>query len=116
MTFEAGVATFTLKGGESKTAEGLPTTVTYTVEEKADDDFETEKTGDEGTITAEEAGSAEFTNTRKTGDLTVTKTLISDMEADKALDFEFTVTLSDTSISGTYGDMIFTDGVATFTL
>ena len=116
MTFTDGVATFTLKGGEKKTATGLPTTVTYTVEEKADEDFTTEKTGDTGTITAEEAGSAEFTNTRKTGDLTVTKTLISDMEADKALDFEFTVTLSDKTISGTYSDMTFTDGVAKFTL
>ena len=35
---------------------------------------------------------------------------------DQTKDFTFTVTLSDTSLSGTFGDMIFTNGVATFTL
>ncbi|WP_447512240.1 DUF7601 domain-containing protein, partial [Clostridioides difficile] len=35
---------------------------------------------------------------------------------DKNKDFNFTVTLSDKTISGVYGDLKFTDGVATFTL
>ena len=51
----------------------------------------------------------------KTGDLTVTKTVEGDA-ADKAKAFRFTVTLSDKTINGAYGDMSFTDGVATFTL
>ena len=50
-----------------------------------------------------------------TGSLTVTKTVAGD-GGDKAKDFHFTVTLSDKTISGKFGDMEFTDGVATFTL
>ena len=51
----------------------------------------------------------------KAGDLTVSKT-ISGNAADATKAFTFTVTLSDTAISGTYGDMTFENGVATFTL
>ena len=115
MEFTDGVATFKLKGGESAKAEGLPTTVTYTVVEAAADGFTTEKTGDTGEISTE-ASTAAFTNTRELGDLEVTKTVSSDKAADADVEFEFTVTLGDTTISGTYGDMEFTDGVATFTL
>lgn len=50
-----------------------------------------------------------------TGSLTVTKTVAGD-GGDKTKDFHFTVTLSDKTISGKFGDMEFTDGVATFTL
>ena len=50
-----------------------------------------------------------------TGSLTVTKT-VDGNGGDKTKDFHFTVTLSDQSFSGTFGDMEFTDGVATFTL
>ena len=50
-----------------------------------------------------------------TGSLTVTKTVAGD-GGDKAKDFHFTVTLSDKTISGKFGDMTFKDGVATFTL
>ena len=49
------------------------------------------------------------------GGLQVTKRVSGEgAEYDRA--FSFTVTLSDTSISGTYGDMTFVDGVASFTL
>ena len=53
------------------------------------------------------------TNTPKTGDLSVTKTVATGY-TDKA--FSFTVTLGDTSVNGTYGDMTFANGVATFML
>ena len=43
--------------------------MTYTVEEKAADGFTTEKTGDEGEISKDEAAKAEFTNTRETGEI-----------------------------------------------
>lgn len=49
------------------------------------------------------------------GDLTVSKT-VDGNAADTGKAFSFTVTLSDATISGVYGDMTFTDGVATFTL
>ena len=56
------------------------------------------------------------TNERELGDLEVTKTVESELDGDRIKEFSFTVTLSDTTISGTYGDMSFTDGVAEFTL
>ena len=57
-----------------------------------------------------------FVNTFKTVDLEVRKIVVSNDAADKQKSFSFKVTLSDKTISGTYGDMIFQDGVAAFTL
>lgn len=53
-------------------------------------------------------------NQKDTGNLTVSKIVAGD--GDKSKDFTFTVTLGDSTINGSYGDMTFTDGVATFTL
>ncbi len=115
MEFKEGVATFTLKSGESKTASGLPTTLGYTVEQATVEGFETKSENVTGEISA--AGSTvTFTNTRETGSLTVTNTVKSDLATDAEVDFSYTVTLADTTISGTYGDMEFEEGVATFTL
>ena len=50
-----------------------------------------------------------------TGSLTVSKT-VSGNTVDQSKDWNFTVTLEDTSINGQYGEMTFTDGVAQFTL
>lgn len=129
MTFANGVATFTLKHGESKTATGLPL-IDYTVTEAEanQDGYTTTSQGETGTI-AQDA-KAEFTNTKTSGggggdpgvdpgagkgNLTVSKTVTGN-QGDTNKAFNFTVTLSDTSIKGTYGDMTFTDGIATFTL
>ena len=54
------------------------------------------------------------TNTRA-GDLRVEKE-VTGSDGQRNRDFTFTVTLDDTTIQGTYGDMTFEDGVATFTL
>ena len=116
MTFVNGVATFTLKDGESKTAENLPIGITYTVEETLDSHYVTTITGEvTGTIEAGGIYEVAFTNTRK-GNLTVEKTVDVGTDKNKQQPFTFTVTLSDTSINGTYGDMSFENGVATFTL
>ena len=73
ITFTNGEGTVTLKGGENKTIEGLPTTVTYKITETAVTGIpNTAKTGDEGTISTT-LSEAEFTNTRETGDLTLSK-------------------------------------------
>ena len=48
----------------------------------------------------------------ETGDLSLTKA-VSGEGADTEREFSFTVTLSDDTISGVYGDMVFDDGVAT---
>ncbi|MDD5904992.1 MAG: DUF5979 domain-containing protein [Clostridium sp.] len=128
VSFTNGVATFTLKGGESKTATGLPAGISYKVAEAdySADGYVTTKSGDTGTITDGQTATAAFTNTKNTtpptpptdpevGNLTVSKT-ISGNAADSTKAFGFTVTLGDTSINGTYGDLSFTNGVATFTL
>ena len=116
MTFFNGVASFILADGETKTAAGLPVGVGYTVTEDSETNFTTTSTGTTGDIVANQTKTSEFVNTRKTGDLTVSKKLVSDAAADKDQTFTFTVTLDDTSIAGTFGDMTFTAGVATVTL
>ena len=61
MTFENGVATVTLKDGQTASATGLPTGITYTITEAAATGFQlTGKTGDTGTISTT-ASTASFT-------------------------------------------------------
>lgn len=115
MTFTNGVAEFSLRHNQSKTATGLPSGIGYEVEETDDNGYTTTHSGKTGTIPANDTITVEFTNTRKTGNLKVTKT-VKGIGSDKTKAFNFTVVLSDSSISGTFGDMTFTDGVATFTL
>ena len=129
MTFENGVASFALKHGESKTASGLPVDITYTVVEQEDnkDGYTTTATGTGGTITKDVTAEANFTNTKEddpepgpdpkpeTGSLTVSKTVAGN-DGDTSKAFHFTVTLSNTSLSDTYGDMTFENGVASFAL
>ena len=132
MTFTNGVATFTLKHSESKTATGLLAGITYTVTEAeaSQGGYTTTKTGDTGTIIKDKTAEAKFTNSKsstpvnpnpdpkpspKTGNLTVSKAVVGDAgETSRA--FTFKVTLENTSINGKYGDMTFTNGVATITL
>lgn len=74
-------------------------------------DYE-EVTRDDGTKTL----TLTLTNSLKpTGGLTVSKT-VKGTGADTDQEFSFTVTLDDTSINGTYGEMTFKDGVAAFKL
>ena len=135
MEFKEGVAEFTLTDGESKTATGLPAGITYEVTEAEanQDDYVTkvndvETNGTKGSILTEAAAVAAFENHKEiietpepeTGDLVVTKTVTG--AGDKKKEFHFTVTLSDDSISGIFGDkddpsaMEFKEGVAEFTL
>lgn len=127
MTFEKGIAEFQLGAGESKTAEGLPSGITYQVEELLTDSQKTKYTAEpeqtEGTIPANDTAEAAITNhvqsdpqdpDEKMGRLTVTKT-VSGSRGDRNRTFHFTVTLS-SKISGKCGEMEFTDGVAEFTL
>ena len=72
----------------------------------------------DGTVTYAGESSLLVTNTYDNptfGSLTVSKT-VSGSGADTNQNFPFTVTLNDDTIDGTYGDMEFTNGVATFTL
>lgn len=99
--------------------------ITYTVTEAEanQDGYTTSSAGENGIIT--ESGSVvAFMNVKnsgdpvpdpKTGNLIVSK-MVSGNGGDTSKDFLFTVTLSDTSINGQYGDMMFHEGVSTFTL
>ena len=122
---EAVKETFKLKAGETKSFKAARGTE-YTVEEKLTEEQaknwkadEAKQTGKVGEVA--ESITVAFKNTYtapKTGNLTVTKTITgSGLTADdRATQFTFTVTLSDKTINGTFGDMVFTNGVATFTL
>lgn len=77
---------------------------TYTIEETPPSGYEVAYDQENFTVT----------NTRK-GDLRVEKE-VTGSDGQRNRDFTFTVTLDDATIQGTYGDMTFEDGVATFTL
>lgn len=74
MTFENGVATFTLKHGESITASGLPAGLDYTVEETNAnaDGYTTSNSGNTGTIPSGDTAQVYFTNTRHEGEALTT--------------------------------------------
>lgn len=116
MAFTDGSATFTLKHGESLTASNLPAGITYTVTEAAAEDYTASAANAEGTIEKDVTAEVSFTNTKNQyGSLTVSKTVAGE-GADQAMGFSFTVTLSDKTINGVYGDMTFTGGVARIAL
>ena len=70
VTFTGGVASFTLKGGESKTITGLPGNISYTVteQEAGQDGYSTSSTGSTGTIPPGGTAEAVFTNSRSSDD------------------------------------------------
>lgn len=127
MTFTNGVAEFTLKHGEQKTASAIPVGVQYTVTETEanQNGYSTTASGDSGTIEKNTAKSVSFTNTKNSsgggggskhsyGKLTVSKTVEGNAgETDRK--FIFTVKL-DRSLTGKYGDMTFDKGIAVITL
>ncbi len=90
MTFENGVATFTLKAGESKSATGLPAGVGYTVEESNNAGYTVTVNGSSemtatGTITADTTAEAAFNN-HKTGGGTIPSPATVTIQATKTLD------------------------------
>ena len=74
------------------------------------------ESGDPAQSTTETGATAIFTYTRKTGSLTVSNTVVSDLADDANVEFTYTVKLTPANITGTYGDMEFTDGEASVTL
>lgn len=74
MTFENGVATFTLKHGQSITASGLPAGLTYTVEETDanENGYTTSNSGNNGTIPSGDTDKVYFTNTKHEGEALTT--------------------------------------------
>ena len=119
MSFKDGVATFTLKHGEQKTATGLPAGIDYFVSEAeaSQDGYTTRATGASGQIPAEGTATAAFTNMKSIprGNLSVSKTVSGSNPPSKTA-FGFTVILSDRTVDGRFGEMTFRSGVAEFTL
>ena len=123
MEFKNGEAKFSLKHGESKTAQGLPAGLKYSVTEtEADQDgYSTTDSGAAGSISDGTTAEAKFTNERavqpvpSTGSLTVTKT-VKGNAGSRSKYFSFTVELDDKTINGVYEQMSFKDGVASFSL
>lgn len=113
MTFINGVASFSLTGGNSKTASGLPAGTTYTVTQASKANYTVTSSGTTGTITKGASKTASFTNTYSapspsTGTLVIS--VVNDGgSAEQA--FDYTITLGDASVSGLYGDVNFNSGV-----
>lgn len=113
-----GKATIQLRHGQTITIRGIAPGVSYTVTEDEGnaDGYVTTLQNAEGLIPDNGTATAAFTNTKNVfGGLTVTKTVEGDA-GDTDKDWHFTVTLDDSGISGRYGGMFFTNGVAAFTL
>ncbi|MBR3507190.1 MAG: LysM peptidoglycan-binding domain-containing protein [Lachnospiraceae bacterium] len=106
LTFMNGEANIRLKDGETITAENLPVGMGYTVTETEVSGFTVTKSNNIGTI-ASTSVKAEFKFTRDEGNLKV--------QLDEGSS-EVTVTLSNDYINGTYGEMTFMNGTATFNL
>ena len=117
MNFVNGVANFNLRHGETKTAKSLLKGITYTVVEKEAnaDGYTTTSRNASGSIPENSTAATTFTNNRLAGNLSVTKT-VTGTGGDKSRNFNFTITLSDKTVNGSYGDMNFVNGVANFTL
>ena len=128
VTFVNGVATVKVSHNHPLRGLSLPHGSRYTVEEIVDPAF-IMTAGEEltGKIEYDENGQTasvvSFTNTRRTGDLEITKivTPYVDHPRDTEYEFQFTLTIDcDPSVSppitGICGDLEFVDGVATFTL
>ena len=125
VTFTDGKATFTLRDGGEKTVAGLPVGACYTVTEDAAEGYTTTVNGADGSkaegAVTEDGATVAFTNTVKTGELDVSKTVVAReglaVDADKI--FKFVVEATDATgrdVSGAYGDATFEDGKATLKL
>ena len=125
VTFTDGKMTFTLKDGGEKTVAGLPVGAHYTVTEDAAEGYTTTVNGADGSkaegAVTEDGATVAFTNTVKTGELDVSKTVVAReglaVDADKI--FKFVVEATDAAghgVSGAYGDATFKDGKATLKL
>ncbi len=132
VTFKDGKATVSLKHGQSITINGLPVGATYTVEEVSDPNYETSYSGKiSDKILDGETVEVVCTNKRKTGDLTIKKTVDDKVGVKDKSSFKFEITLKDgnTPINGEFsytgditeqgddsvdaGKITFTEGKAT---
>jgi hypothetical protein len=118
-----GKGSVTLKPGQTVTIKGLPSGASYEVEEAAstatdkplyDATYNGSATPASGTLSAD--ATVTVNNAVQEGSLSVTKHVKGEVGSTQA--FTFTVKLggSGANLSGQYGDMLFANGQATFTL
>lgn len=118
-----GTGTVTLTGGQQVTIAGIPSGTVYTVEEVASNEdnalkydvtYNGAQTVPSGTLSAD--ATVAVTNTVQVGTLSVAKHVEGEVNSTK--NFTFTVKLggSGANLTGTYGGMAFSNGVANFTL
>ena len=118
-----GMGTVDLTSGQQVTILGIPSGTTYTVEEAANTATDAplyDATYNGSSAAATGALSADATvavvNAVQEGELSVTKHVVGEVNSTR--EFAFTVKLggSGAHLSGTFGDMTFTDGTAAFKL
>lgn len=104
MSFTGGVATFTLKHGEQKTATGLPAGISYTVTEDKADGYTTQATGASGQIPVEGTATAAFTNTRDVFQSLTVKKTVGGADGEKEKLWRFTIELKEAGapLNGTF--------------
>lgn len=115
-----------IKNGEYIRIGSLPVGTTYTITESVPSNFTVNANPQTGIISSDKDASTDitfgktdyvaFTNTLKTGSLSVKKTVSSDV-APPSAGFQFEVTLTgNSSVNGSFGDAVFENGVARFSL
>ena len=103
LTFNDGKADVQLKGGQTLKIKNLPVGVDYTVTEDTADNYTTEPAEKATGKTSTTASNVTFTNTRKTGDLAITKTVAgSGGDTTKAWKFDITLMDGETPVNGEF--------------
>ena len=103
LEFHNGVATFTLKDGETKTAENLPAGAYYVVKELKTQGYQTGSINDRGKVPVSDTQNVTFTNT-KLLELSLSKTVTGEL-GDKTKQFHFKIKLKNSEgapVNGTY--------------
>lgn len=128
LAFTDGTATINLKAGQKITLAGIPSGYSYSVsEDKVTDGVYDDNdanhtsytvTGTTGTdfCRLDSDASVTITNTVRTGSLTVKKQVTKEVNPTSSFRIKVTLTGAGTGLSGTYGDMTFNEGIATFDL
>lgn len=128
LQFTDGEATFSLTAAQSIVMCGIPEDFSYEVTEAAAAGYATTSTDATGTIVHKVESNVRFVNRLETGELQLMKTVTGTAgglpDSEIGREFTFTVKLTGTSasgiaaesITGTYGDMTFENGVATLKL
>lgn len=107
--FKDGVASFTLKAGETKRAEHLPSGTKYSVKENENGEYFVSSMNSEGIILANETIKVSFFNERKI-ELALSKLVTGNM-GDKTREFTFNISLMKKDGSPFEGDVKYTASV-----